>query len=210
MARFCLVLAGIAALSLFATATPRAWAFAARGGTPSGGAASATYVVSQKNVNLSPIIVYGQRIPLPVALQIVKKALKRPYSTHREDLDKLVCKFVEMQDSHLQTLRCETNRQHLRMEEATQSAIDSAGAMANSSCGLTCVIENGMVGFPGKLGAWMDQHPIHPGALKELLKKLPPADASYTLRVTDHGKVVAEYVFKDGNLVGIKEARHKH
>lgn len=207
MARFCFVLAGAAALSLFATATPRAWAFVAHGGTPSGGAASTTYVVSQKNVNLSPVVVYGQHLYFPVALQMVKKALTRPWSSNRKDLDKMVCNFVQMQNSHFQTLRCETNRQYFRMQDATQAALQKALSMG---CGLNCVLENGMVGLPGQLGDWMDQHPIHPGALKELLKKLPPANAGYTLRVTDHGKPVLEYVIKNGDLVGIKKVRHKH
>lgn len=52
-------------------------------------------------------------------------------------------------------------------------------------------------------------HRINRGALLKLLKKLPPANVSYTLRVTDHGKVVAEYVFRHGDLVNILEAKHK-
>lgn len=136
----------------------------------------------------------GQKIYLPVALQMVKKALKRPWSGDPKDADKLVCRFETMTGSHFQTLRCQTNRQYFEQQDRTQLGWLTAGAGGN---------------LPTQLAGWLNQRTINPGALLELLKKLPPANASYTLRITSHGKVVAEYVFRDGDLVSIKKVKSK-
>src|SRR5699024_3224212 len=46
-------------------------------------------------------------------------------------------------------------------------------------------------------------HVVNPAALHALLDKLPPAGSSYTMRITDHGKPLAAYVVKDGQLVKV-------
>ncbi|MGH8272356.1 MAG: hypothetical protein ACRESG_08540 [Gammaproteobacteria bacterium] len=187
MSRFQYTLAGAAALVLLAVGAPRALAFAAQGAA----ASSSTHAVSQATVNLSPIVVYGHHVPLPVALQMVKKALKRPWSSSPEDADKMVCEFDSITGSHFQTLFCQTNRQYFKQQDQTQLAF-----LTGHNLPVTVV-------------DWTHQSIINRGALIELLKKLPSANASYTLRVTDHGKVVAEYVFKNGNLVGVRKIKPK-
>ncbi|MGH8426979.1 MAG: hypothetical protein ACRES7_03240 [Gammaproteobacteria bacterium] len=156
---------------------------------------------------LSPIVVTGNKLYLPVALQMIKAALKRPVSFRQQDLDKLVCQFTGITGSHFQTLDCRTNCQRWRQHEAAAFGVHVSSQLCDS--GNSSV---GIVG-PGQMAAtvvnWTDQHPVNRGALLELLKKLPPANSNYTLRITDHGKVVAEYVFKHGNLVSVREIKHE-
>lgn len=196
MSKINFAFAGILALVFSAVAVPRALAFAQNSGQRGGGASS-TYTLSQKSVNLSPIVVYGHRLYWPAVLQIIKKGLTRSFSTQRKDADKMVCQFEHHRSAIGGTsLACETNRSAWQYERALQSKQDAA-----------------MGGGSGVLdpspGFIIVHSRINRGALLRLLKKLPPANASYTLRVTDHGKVVAEYVFRHGDLVSIKEAKPK-
>lgn len=196
MSKFSLVFAGMAALAVSAVATPQALALAQDSGQRSG-AASQTYTVSQKSVNLSPIVVYSHRLYWPVVLQMIKKGLTHSFSTQRKDADKMVCQFEHHRSATGgTTLSCETNRAAWQFERAAQSKRDAA-----------------MGGGSGVLdpspGFIIVHSRINRGALLRLLKKLPPANASYTLRVTDHGQVVAEYVFRHGNLVSIREIKPK-
>ncbi|MGH8274386.1 MAG: hypothetical protein ACRES9_09095 [Gammaproteobacteria bacterium] len=158
----------------------------------------------QEVTNLSPLVVTGRKIPLPVALQMIKAALKRPVSYRSQDWHKLVCQF-EGGRHHPPTLDCRTNCQ--RWE---QSMLYQGVHVSTQLC--YAPISPGFISSPGRIAAtvagWTDQQPINRGALLKLLKKLPPANSSYTLRVTDHGKVVAEYVFKHGKLVSVRKPGH--
>ncbi len=157
--------------------------------------------------NLSPLVVTGHKLYLPVALQMIKKALKRHVNFRHENLDKMVCQFTGITGTHFQTLDCRTNCQRLIQSEAVQGF-----HISHQICGSGGNAPD-VVGTPGQMAMtvvnFTDQHPINRGALLELLKKLPPANSSYTLRVTDHGKVVAEYVFKNGDLVSVREIKQK-
>lgn len=162
---------------------------------------AAVTVSHQVETALAPITVHGNKLYLPVALQMIKAALHRPVNFQHENYDKLVCQFADITGTHFRTLDCRTNCQRLIQSEAAQGFIISSQICASgrSVAGSTGVL----------IGNWADQQRINPGALRALLKKLPPADSSYTLRITNHGKVVAEYVFKKGVLVSVRESKHK-
>lgn len=165
------------------------------------GSSNTAYQESQQAVELSPIVVNGQHMPFPIALQMIKKAISRPWSSARADRDKMVCRFEDMQGSYLQTLHCETNAQHEKLREATQYGLFMATTVRNPACNLYCVLAHGMTTLP--VLEYVNDHWINRGALMSLLKKLPPADSSYTLRITDHGKPIADYVIENGELVKI-------
>lgn len=196
----------MAAFALTVTA-PTALAFIQpdTGSTP--GSSPKTMQVSQQAVELSPIVVSGQHMPFPVALQMIKKALSRPWSSARADRDKMVCRFEEMMGSHLQTLRCKTNAQYFRETEQTRMGmfLATSGAYGGgpTAMDISRQIETGAIPIMAEVADWADSTPVNPGALKVLLAKLPPADSSYTLEVTDHGKPVAAYVIKNGELVKV-------
>lgn len=197
--RSALVPAVIGVLSL-AAAAPAAFAYIQQD-SPAPGSSTTAYRESQQAVELSPIVVNGQHMSFPIALQMIKKAINRPWSSARADRNKMVCRFEDMMGSHLQTLHCETNAQHEQIREATQMALFLAAAQGNSSCDLNCVVARGMVNVP--VMQYVNDHWINRGALLTLLRKLPPADSSYTLQVTDHGKPIIAYVIKNGELVKV-------
>jgi hypothetical protein len=163
-------------------------------------------------VNLSPIVVNGQHMPFPIALQMVKTGLKRPWSAEPADRNKLVCRFEHIFASHLETLMCETNAQYFGNRTKVQSALLKGESTAyvdpktgETVSGLQVALERGYL--TGSVGEFMDQHSINRGALMTILHYLPPAGSSYTLQVTDHGKPILEYVIKDGELVKVNAVK---
>lgn len=139
---------------------------------------------------LEPIVVDGTKVPMPVALQMIKNALHRPWSSDPNERDVLVCRTPQMLGSHMHTLRCETNDQYFKQQERTQLSLYLSSSHAQSS--VTMAVAN-----------WTTSHIVNPGALHHLLNKLPAAESSYTLRVKNHGQVDAEYTFKKGRLIKI-------
>lgn len=191
----------------------------ARAGHPGSKSSSPVYTITQKATNMSPIIVYGQHIPFPLALQLYKKALTQPWSSNPSDRHKLVCRWRAMVGTHLQTLMCQTNAQHEKLASATQLGWTNGGYAFGSSNRhpILLAFEAGMI--PVVLANSTTQTPIRRGPAAALLAKLPPANASYTLRVTGKGgRPILDYVFKHGNLVHIyhyvykngKAAKSKH
>ncbi len=164
-------------------------------------------------VQLSPIVVDGMHVPFPIALQMVKKALKRPWSSDRKDSNKLVCRFVDTIATHLQTLECLTNAQYFNRVTQTQAGLQQGESMSYQSVegknigGLEVALERGLI--PEDIGNYMNHHPMNRGRIMTILKALPPADSTYTLRVTDRGKPVIEYFIKQGKLVGVRRPGKK-
>lgn len=166
-----------------------------------------TYTVTQKAVSLSPIKVYGLHIPIPLALQLYKKALTRSWSANPADLDKMVCVWQRPVGTHFQTLYCRTNRQHQQLASATQLAWSTPYARWLPG-DTTTAPQNNRV--PLVLSGLTAQQSIRRSSLAPLFGKLPPANSSYTLRVTDHGKPLFDYIVKHGNLVHIYEYVYKN
>lgn len=165
----------------------------------------ATVSAGQTAANLHPIVVKGRKVlPLPVALEVVKAALKRPVSFARKDLGKLVCRFEPITGTHFQTLNCETNCQRLiDHDAAAMHAFIGPGACGAAGESAVQTTGKAVVNF-------MNLHRINPGALRALLRKLPPVNSSYVFRVTDSkGRPVKDYHIKDGNVVKIKKYVYK-
>ncbi len=193
-------------LTLTAFVQPSAFAFAQSQGGSQVHVPSFTGA-QQKVVNLTPITVHDHRLPFPIRLQLYKKALTRPWSSSWNDRNKLVCRWVTPVGTHLQRLRCETNRMHrqairtLRTAWVTALSVQSHTFGDNSEILSMIPVENANATI---------KKPIPRGAMAPLLKKLPPANASYTLRVTgDNGKPLIDYVIEGGNLVHIREYVYK-
>lgn len=209
MRRIRLILVGVVGTGLLVAAAPRALAYARSGGNSSAG--KTTYEVSEQKVKLSPIVVNGQRLILPLYLQMVKTALHRPWSPLQADKNKLVCRFQTMLGSRLHTLSCMTNGEHFKQQRDTQVALVNSTAMYSArgnDAAMRYALDNGQI--PVTIANYTNQHRISPGAIRTLLKKLPPAGSSYTLRVTDHGKPVVDYVIKNGELKAIHRYDHQN
>ncbi|HEX5313445.1 MAG TPA: hypothetical protein VFX38_00855 [Gammaproteobacteria bacterium] len=200
----------LAAGLILAAAAPRAFAFASPQGTPQDHAPPVVAAGAPTATKLSTITVSGVRIPFPVALQLYKKALTRPWSNDPADADKLVCHWQAELGTHLQTLQCMTNRAHQRRYQATQDAL----YLGQSECGNDTVCLSNKVlfggGMSGRLAGFTTRNSIQRSAMAPLLAKLPPANASYTLRVMAHGKPLIDYVIKDGDLVHVYHYAYKN
>ncbi|MGH8161722.1 MAG: hypothetical protein ACRESR_06195 [Gammaproteobacteria bacterium] len=161
---------------------------------------------TQKKVNLSPIVVNGQHFSFVATLQLIKKGLTRVWSGNPADANKLVCQWYRPVGTHFQYLRCQTNQQHQKQARETQ--IGWGNAYRDHAGCVLCGLESGEV--PVVIAGVTTKHKLPRSSLAPLLAKLPPANASYTLRVTgkDH-RPVLDYVFKKGDLVRIREYVYK-
>ena len=193
-------LTGIGAAILAASAS-MAPVFAHAGGS------TAIYTVPQQRITLSPIVVDGQRLSLPVFLQLLRTALHRPWSSSRADENKLVCHFQTRLGTHMQTLRCMTNAQYFHQQDETQEAL-----LAASHDGYTrpiyYALMNGQI--PVSIANFTRQHSVNRGELMRLFKRLPPRGSSYTLRITSHGKALLDYVIKNGKLKAVRHYVYKN
>ena len=136
---------------------------------------------------LGRIVVEGNRLPLPVALEILKTALNNPWSTAWKDRNQIVCRLRAPLGTHIEDregMYCETNNDFFQRLNALQTGLETGGPIS--------VVET------------FDQPEtvnVDPSRLRALLAKVPPAGSSYTLELTSHGKVVSEWVMKRGQLV---------
>lgn len=188
----------VAAMALFLAVTAPAALAYFQPDTAAAGSSRTTYRETRKTLQLSPIVVNGQHMPFPIALQMIKLALGRPWSSARRDRNKMVCRFEYIPGSHLQTLRCETNAEHEQAAAATQLGFFLATTVRNPHCNLYCVLAHGMAYLP--VMRYVNDRWINRGALLALLGKLLPAGSSYSLRITEHGKAIAEYIVTDGKV----------
>lgn len=206
----------VASTGLALGTASRAHALAQSGTTQANSEPATTYSVSQKTVQLSPITVNGQHLAFPLVLQMIKSGLHRPWSTSRGDRNKLVCRLVDVLGSRVQKkLSCLTNAQHFKLQDAVQLAMINAEAEGGRrNHPILTALQNGQI--PVSIAHYVDErHPIPIGTLMPLLKKLPPAGSSYTMRITEHGKPIIDYVIKDGKLTAVhryiyKKQKKKH
>lgn len=165
---------------------------------------------------LKPIQVLGRKIYLPQAFHMIRAALKRPVSFAPRDMDKLVCRRGNSIGSYIPTLRCATNCQRWVTQEATQLMLTTGTTGAFST--QMCDGPNGTASptpstryRKAEIVAAAVAHADARGsasALLGLIWKLESAGPSYTLEITDHGKVAAKYVLKDGKVVKVWKANN--
>lgn len=137
-------------------------------------------------MELAPITVHGQHVPLLIELQTIKKGLKLPWTNDMSDT-RIRCRIEHIVGSHFHMLYCESNLHHILRENWIHISLGNMLAAAAGDA----------PPFPGVVF----KVKRNLSALLGLMHKLPPANASYTLRVTDHGKPVIDYVIKNGELV---------
>lgn len=186
-----------AALALATVSLPPS-AEAGAGAAPA--SASSSHAEAPQTTDLAPIVVNGTSVPLPTALQMLKEALARPWSTASADRYKIVCRVLNGNSMTQRVLHCETNATHFHMNAGLAGGGNSA-QMALTNAGIAM-----------QLGKWVDDHVTNVGELERTLKKLPPPGSSYTLRLTgghqdtveyvvDHGELAAKYVIRNGKQI---------
>lgn len=134
------------------------------------------------------ISVYGEKVPVPVALQLLKQALARPWSSRNKDRNLVVCRTEHEIGTLFYQIHCETNWEYNR---------GALGIPATS-----------YLSGPSVIPFWFNNRRVNPASLHALLNKLPPVGSSYTLRIRNHGKITSEWIFKKGRLVKYWEKGH--
>ncbi|MGH8274059.1 MAG: hypothetical protein ACRES9_07380 [Gammaproteobacteria bacterium] len=192
MSRLHFILPAVAVAVLALTAfAPNAIA-QTQAGTEGGNASPpSTRAMRQVAKNLPPMTVEGRSVPLPIALQVIKKGLKLPWTNNLNGY-RIRCRITSQPGSHFPGLFCESNRQHIIRVRRLHLALET------DSSGTAIPAIN-----------FMFRREISVGPLLTLLHKIPSTHASYTLRVTDHGKAAVDYVVKNGELVSIRRYVYK-
>lgn len=209
------VIAGFSLMSLSASAVALV-----QQGEQEGSMPPVKYSVPQQKVQLSSIVVRGYHFPFMIALQMYKKGLQRSWSTDPDDLDKLVCYWHEPVGTHFAYLHCATNRQHFNRYQSMQAALNGTTHIAAGNSGghrggrqsshgqvrPTSGINGFMYAFshgeiPITVGNFATSNKLSRSTLAPLLEKIPPANSSYTLQVTDdEGRPVLRYVISHGRI----------
>lgn len=150
-----------------------------------------------RSTKLGKILVIGRRIriPKPIVFEIIKAALKRPWSTSYRDRNQVVCRFRYNLGSHIRdraVLYCQTNNEHFQREARHFfSNYDVPGKKT-------------ILGPVEFQEFQTDQlHLVDPNRFKRLFAKLPPANSRYTLEVTQHGHPVSEWFMDRGQLLKV-------
>lgn len=151
-------------------------------------AAFASGPPAQSGSTLSPIVVDGDSISIPMALQMIKAALARPWSTAPADRYAIVCRILHTESLTSGVLHCETNARHFGINAGMAGNGAAARTFTNAGAAL-------------QLGQWVNDHVTNPGELRSLLKRLPPPGSSYTLRLAGHGGNAVDYVIAHGQVV---------
>ena len=138
-------------------------------------------VISAAVKKLKPLMVNGVRIPLPVTLQMIKKALGRVWSTAAANRDVLVCAFRKVPGTRVPLLHCNTNYVHFKgfIETDTHIKLSDRKVHCYYNCFLTR--EN----IVASLVRYVNHDIRTARVLGSLLDKVPAADATYSLRVTE-------------------------
>ena len=192
-----LAVAGVSGISPIAWARVTPWTIkeSIAPASPAGQTIRPTW----RTTKLGKILVIGQRIqiPQPIVFEIIKAALKRPWSSASKDRNQVVCRFRYNLGSHLKdraVLYCQTNNEHFQREarHPYHRRFLDFGTLATFIGPLT--FEEFQT----------DQlHLVDPNRFKRLFAKLPPARSRYTLEVTDHGHPVSEWFMNRGQLVKV-------
>ncbi len=133
----------------------------------------------RRSTRLQKITVIGNRLPLPIALQLLRSALSRPWETAMKDQNRMVCRFTSSLSTRVLThegVWCETNMEFFLSHDTGMIPVE---------------IDNEQP----------DGLEVNPNHLRRLFAKLPPPGTSYTLEVTHHGRIVSEWFIHKGHLV---------
>ena len=143
--------------------------------------ASTPGMVSAAEKKLKPLVVNGVQIPLPIALQIVKTALRRKWSLSLSDRNVLVCDFRQLAGSRMSVLHCNTNSVHFR--GFIQANFHVKASDRKVHCYYDCFLTKENI--VTALIRYINSDPGRANVLGSLLGKAPAASATYSLRVPE-------------------------
>jgi len=186
--------------------------------------------INRATSNMKPLTVNGVIIPLPVVTQMVKKGLRRSWSSAKKDRNLIVCGYgrtdIErsaLSNSRLPVLNCLSNEAHFRLSfrNPYSKHLDYDPQKTNVHCYANCFLTQENV--VASVVRYID-HSSHTARLiSSLIGKTPTSKATYSLKVPEtvpmrfpslHNKIVKVPVFvtfmiKNGDLSDIQLADRK-
>ena len=121
---------------------------------------------------LQPIAVNHVRLPMPIAMQMIKKALSRHWSARIADIDQLVCRRSTMSESRVRFLYCNTDGFHFHTHVKASSQ--------KVHCYENCFLTQGDIAIT--LANYVNADSSRSSILLGLLAQVPGAHADYSLR----------------------------
>lgn len=170
---------------------------------------------------LPPLYVNGVKLPTPIIVQLVKKSLTRAWSRAPRDRNVLVCRFIDLPDTRLLRLYCNTDDGHSHASLST--AKYHVGASDKTVyCYSNCFLTKGNVAI--SILRYVNGNLSRGRRLAALLSQAPDANADYSLRLpqtvpmlfpASGGSVKVDmpvyvtFVVNDGDLKDVQLARRK-
>lgn len=134
---------------------------------------------------LPPLVVNGVRIPLPVALQLIKRGLYRSWSQKLADRGLLVCIHRKKPGTLERLLYCETNgsyfKERFSFNGKAHKYIKPSDIKVHCFTDCFLVRENIIVA----LARYVDRDEKRSNKLAALLERAPSAWSTYSLRVPE-------------------------
>lgn len=178
--------------------------------------------VSPLAEKLQPLYVDGIRIPTPIVLQLIKKALSQMWSAVPRDRATLVCRFTDVPGTRRTLLYCETNEGHFSRLQGPMYSL-KLKKKSTIKCYYNCFLTRNNV--YESLRQYVDDNYIRAEFIAGLLAQAPNEDDSYSLRmpqvvpmlfplpggplILDY-PVFVTYVIDDGDLADVKLADRKN
>ncbi len=171
-------------------------------------------IISAAEKKLDPLAVHGVQIPLPIVLQMIKKALQRGWSSALADRGLMVCEYRRRNaGSGSPILYCNTNAVYFNNLQ-----VDASNDKLH--CLYHCFLTRENI-ITALIGYINDNH-YAANVLPSLLNKAPAASATYSLRVPEtiplllgnHHSFVkypafVTFVMGNGHLTEIELAKRK-
>jgi hypothetical protein len=127
---------------------------------------------------LGQLLGIRREIPVPVALEILKGAFQRPWSSSPGKRNRLVCRFLPETGSHITdrlSLHCTTNARHLEIMRK------EAGPVRSVQSGLLLDISH--------------------QALRKIFGELPPTRGRLEFDLVSGGRVLSRWILRGGVLL---------
>lgn len=139
-------------------------------------------IISAAVAKLKLLVVNGVRIPLPVTLQMVKKALGRTWSSVSSDRDVMVCEFRRVPATGVPFLYCNMNYEYFHTVKEKYNNVNSSDTKVH--CYDNCFMTRKNIIL--SLIRYVDNDAFTAKVLGSLLDKTPAETATYSLRVAEN------------------------
>lgn len=178
---------------------------------------------------MKPLTVNGVIIPLPIVTQMVKKGLKRSWSSAIKDRNLIVCGYGRtnirnsvLANSRIPSLNCLSNQAHFRfsLSDPYSKHLDYDPKKTNIRCYANCFLTQGNIA--ASVVRYIDHSSFRANLISSLIGRTPTSKATYSLRVPEivpmqfssshkavNVPVFVTFTIKNGDLYDVEIAERK-